>query len=238
MELNKEYFTDEFKRAALPADMAAQMEPLLYTTMTQELTNLMDMIEDKGEALMSNMVKMLHQDRFIKHISRDGNMLSITLHETNTGDYEQREALAIICNFIGDKVMKWYGEDHAPEVLIPIYEAGLDHIPDSFIGWVEDMSMSYTTKYCNYCLSINQAAYENYCMPFKRHLTKIGKRIMKADKVMHYDEASTIIIMDKNTGKGPDHSRAHALACGITFAMFGIVNATIAQDAYKEGRCF
>jgi hypothetical protein len=68
----------------------------------------------------------------------------------------------------------------------------------------------------------------------KKYVKHILTDIMKGKRIVFYDDKSCIILMDKNNGKGPVAARAHAILCGVIFTMYGIYNATVAQNQYLE----
>ena len=210
---------------------------LLYTQMTEELQEAMNRIPDKGAAIISNYIKSTELTWIIQRMARDGSIISVTLNNSDIvmglKDDNHRNLVNIVSNDIGDLVMKWYGSELEPSVLIPIYESGLEHIPDSFMDMIYDTTMSYDQKTCNYCVMLKPYAYA-HCVNQKRYIRHMLTEIMKGKKVLFYDDKNCIIVVDKNEGKGPTVARAHAVCCGVVFTLFGIINTTNAMKEYKE----
>ena len=73
-----------------------------------------------------------------------------------------------------------------------------------------------------------------FCKDQKPYIRRMLTSIMKGKKVAFYDDKSSVIIIDKNDGKGPIVARAHALCCGVVFTLFGIINTTTAMKEYNE----
>ena len=230
--LDSEYYIAEFKREAMPDRTA-----FMYTIMSEKLTKAMDKIPDKGSSIISNYLKQNTLTWAIQHMARDGNLLSITLENNELvnalKDDKQRDLVNSLSNSIAYEVMKWYGEEHKPSDLIPIYRSGLEHIPDTFTEMIEDACMSYDRYNCNYCIMLQPNIYA-FCKDQKPYMRRMLTSIMKGKKVAFYDDKSSVIIIDKNDGKGPTVARAHALCCGVVFTLFGIINTTTAMKEYNE----
>lgn len=221
--LDEKYFINKINRAALP-----DMEPLLYVTMTDYLEKLMNRIKDNGAALISNLIKMSLMDKIIKHASRDGKIISITFANNLAGEEEENKIALYIFKYIAEYTEKWYGDGEKP-IMTSIYKSGMDHVPDSFIGHITDMCMQSGKNYNNYILMLKQGTYDA-CIPYQSYIRCIIRKALHCDKVMFYDNGHGIIATDKKPKGKCNSDRAHVLACGLMFIMFGILNVVNLND--------
>lgn len=232
VKLDSEYYIAEYKREAMP-----DRTPFMYTIMSEKLTKAMDKIPDSGAAIISNYLKINSLTWAVQHMARDGNLLSVVLTNSELMKalkYEKQKALVdSLSNSIAYEVMRWYDIEHKPEDLIPIYGSGLEHIPDTFVDMIYDSFMSYDRYNCNYCIMLQPNIYD-FCKDQKSYIRRMLTNIMRGKKVMFYDDKCSVIIIDKNDGKGPTVARAHALCCGVVFTLFGIINTTMAMKEYNE----
>jgi hypothetical protein len=224
-ERESNYLTQDFKMEFLP-----NRTPFLHTTITPYFEELLDRMSGYGLTLFTNVQRLCPKYNLIKTISRDGNMVTVTINgeadvkNVKFTDADVQDAVSGYFNTIFDSIEKYAFIAEFSEELYPIYMSGLVEIPEAILGIVKESFISKDKNYNHYSIMFTQDAFERYIYPHKKYFNYIATKIMDADKASYYDKGYTMFISDKVSHYDTSIDRSIALTNAIVFGLFGIVN--------------
>lgn len=221
--MNKtDYFKEDFKMEFDPDGT-----PYVYAHITESFVETLNSMYDNGSALLSNRIRMTQAGSLIEHISRNNDLVTISLNKDMTsklkGDGTNEVISAYFTDVIGIIEKYITPENLASGKFIPLFTCGYTYIPDQALAYLIDTGISYDNYHYKYDVMMHENAYKILVVPFKNYIKTMIKKIFGARKVVFYDKQMAISILD-NISNNNTIDKAIAYTMSVLFILYGLDN--------------